>query len=47
MPLPDPGEAELLAALASPLRLAAVARTDVLDTPPEEAFDRLSVWPRR
>lgn len=41
--LPIPAdEAPLLAALADPRRLAAVHDTSLLDTPPEESFDRLT-----
>lgn len=42
-PSPVPaGEASILAALMDPNRVAAVRDTGLLDTPPEESFDRLT-----
>jgi len=35
-------EASMEAAIADPARLAAVERTGLLDSPPEESFDRLT-----
>jgi PAS domain S-box-containing protein len=35
-------KAELVSALTDPRRLAALRRTELLDTPPEESFDRLT-----
>lgn len=39
---PPPDDASILTALADPRRLAAVQRTGLLDSPPEETFDRLT-----
>ncbi|KRC17599.1 sensor domain-containing diguanylate cyclase [Acidovorax sp. Root217] len=39
---PPPDDASILTALADPRRLAAVQRTGLLDSPPEENFDRLT-----
>lgn len=39
---PPPDDVSILTALADPRRLAAVQRTGLLDTPPEENFDRLT-----
>lgn len=39
---PPPDNASILTALADPRRLAAVQRTGLLDSPPEEIFDRLT-----
>ncbi len=39
---PPPDDASIHAALADPRRLAAVQRTGLLDSPPEENFDRLT-----
>ncbi len=45
MELPSPvpaDEASILAALMDPVRVASVRETGLLDTPPEESFDRLT-----
>lgn len=39
---PPPDDVSILTALADPRRLAAVQRTGLLDSPPEENFDRLT-----
>lgn len=39
---PPPDDASILSALADPRRLAAVQRTGLLDSAPEETFDRLT-----